>query len=761
MKLTVKILFLFILSITVHSAFSGKITHIYRLHEPVIQSSGGYDLVYFINSMLLGEAGRATLPFCSIELLLPPGEVAASVEIIYQDEFIVPGRYRLLPRQAPRPVSAGPAQERVFDSVFYNSSSRYPEELNNPVQTHFMNGFGIAVSSFTPVRYIPASGVISYFSEVTVIVHTMPDPAAGERSKLYNPSPEIISKVKDLVHNPSGIIQYPPVRSGTAGPYDCLVITTSQFRPEFDTLVDYYRARGYETRVATLEHIDSVMSGPDQQERIRNFIIGEYEGHGIGYVLIGGDAPVVPYRGFYCYVQSGGGYTDYGIPSDLYYSALDGSWNNDGDNMWAEPDEDDLYPELAIGRLTFSDTAELHNMLHKTFSYQASPVTGELTKSVLAGEHLWSNPETWGSDYLRLLIGFHSDNGYSTQGIPGNHPIDSLFDENSYWSKYDLMNEINSGQPWVHHVGHANYDYNMKMTNSDITNSNFASTNGTTHNYCIVYSHGCNCGGYDFTDCIAERMVGIDNFAVAFVGNSRFGWFNEGTTDGPSQHLHREFLDAVYRDSIFHAGAALTRSKAETAPFVEAGGQWEPGAIRWCFYDNYLLGDPLMAMWTREPLGVSAAYTRMIPAGTDSLVVMLSGPAGSYEDFRCSVLFNDTLAGYGMTDSTGTAVIETAGLNACGEASVVVTGYNILPHSFPLDISDLWLGYTSDWNHPGNWLSGSVPSPNTCVIVPTEPVGSNFPITNSSGTRQCKTILVEPGVNFRVGPGETFFITGN
>jgi hypothetical protein len=34
--------------------------------------------------------------------------------------------------------------------------------------------------------------------------------------------------------------------------------------------------------------------------------------------------------------------------------------------------------------------------------------------------------------------------------------------------------------------------------------------NGVSHNFTIVYTHGCMCGGFDVSDCIAERMIGID-----------------------------------------------------------------------------------------------------------------------------------------------------------------------------------------------------------------------------------------------------------
>ena len=550
------------------------------------------------------------------------------------------------------------------------------------------------------------------------------------------------------VQNPGAISGYRfSNRAGRTGEdYEYLVITRNTYRTEFDTLISFYRERGITTRVATLEHIDSVSAGTDMQQKIRNYIIDEYLDHGIAFVLLGGDVEIVPYRGFYCTVLSGGSYmTDNSIPSDLYYSALDGSWDDDLDGIWGEPDEDDLFPEVAVGRLTFSDSVELHNMLHKSFAYQSSPVPGELTHPLLAGEHLWSSPITWGSDYLNLLIGLRSDNGYTTLGIQPTQAIDSMYDEYGNWSKADLMARINSGRPWLHHVGHANYTYAMKMSNSDITNANFSGSNGIDHNYCIVYTHGCNCGGFDNSDCIAEKMVGIDNFAVSFIGNSRYGWFVEGTTDGPSQHLHREFLDALFGDSLYQAGAALMRSKTETAPFVDMPGEYEPGATRWCFYDNYLLGDPMMAMWTQEPLELLVDYDPLIPAGADSLVVLLSYPGLTCSGYRCSLLRNDTIYGMAFTDATGKAVIPIEDFLDCSEARLVITGYNILPEILPVTISDYWLGFTTDWNEASNWYSGAVPDANSSVIIPPSPIGTKFPLTNSGPPRQCKAILIKEG----------------
>jgi len=184
----------------------------------------------------------------------------------------------------------------------------------------------------------------------------------------------------------------------------------------------------------------------------------------------------------------------------------------------------------------------------------------------LVGENLYSGPDTWGRDYLDLLIGERSDNGYTTYGIPENYPIDSLYEHDGSWNGTTLINEINQGKQFIHHVGHASPNYVAHLYTSDITNSNFYAVNGIDHNYTLLQTHGCDCGSFDNNDCILEKMVTIDNFAVSVIGNSRYGWFNEGQTEGPSAHLHREMVDALYHEKITIWEVLFVESKIQTAP---------------------------------------------------------------------------------------------------------------------------------------------------------------------------------------------------
>jgi len=217
----------------------------------------------------------------------------------------------------------------------------------------------------------------------------------------------------------------------------------------------------------------------------------------------------------------------------------------------------------------------------------------------------------------------------------------------------------------------------MKLYDTDITDANFYGLNGIAHNFTIVYTHGCDCGAFDYNDCIAEKMVTIDNFAAAFVGNSRYGWFNEGQTEGPSEHLHREYMNALYSDSLNRIGRAHQQSKTASASFVTAPGQWEPGALRWCFYDCNVLGDPALAVYTDNPITINTSFPNSITVGTTSMNVTVTSAGTPVQGLNCVVIKDGVLIGQATTDANGQALINFDVLvTNPGDAQLHVSGYN-------------------------------------------------------------------------------------
>ena len=661
--------------------FAQTIEMDYHFSAPTITELEGYQQVQMRGCMQSALAGQPSLPWQNVSLLLPQGQEAESIEVELFDFQELANDIQLFPYQPSRTTNDITPRALVKDENLYASKAVYPAQNHGVVTTQYKNGYAFAFSAFTPVQYIPSTGKVMYAKSAKVRIHLKA--AKADHSDMLWATPEVKNSVRRLAQNPEMMESY-ATRGREVNAYDVLIITDQSFVNSYDEYCNYYNGIGLRNRIVTTAEIYSAMSGADNQEKIRNYIIQEYQNNGILMVVLGGDVNLVPYRGFYCYVTSGGGDQESGnIPADLYYCGLDGNWNNDGDNRFGEPGEDDLLPEIGMSRMSFNTQTDLQNMIHKTLSYQQNPVLNEFNKVILAGEHLYDNPNSNGSDYLELLIGTHDDNGYTTTCYPVDYDFTKLYEEQGNWSGSLLKQAINAGTSYVHHDGHANSGFVAGWYS--INNNDFSGANGVTHNYTFFHTQGCDCGAFD-EECILEEMVKIENFAVAVIGNSRYGWFNEGQTEGPGCHLEREMTDAQWNDRIGLLGCAISEGKTMTAPWVTAPGQWEEGALRWNFYDMNVLGDGAVNVWLEEPYTATVECPSQIVLGSPSMTVNVTDPSGApLKNFRCLVFMDDEVIAMGTTDESGEAeVVFEGGLQSVGTMIMKVTGISSWPQSIEL-----------------------------------------------------------------------------
>jgi hypothetical protein len=604
------IVFCLLLFLSIGRVTAGIVEKTYVFDGYSILNKGDYRELAFDNTVQSARIGEPCLPYHKVVLMLPPGESALSIEVIGEEETTIPGTYMLFPQQPPQPTKQAPSGQIIRTDAAYSLDGSYPSNPSGQLQTQYLNGYSIALCTFTPVKYNPARGMISFYRKVTVRITSGFNKNASEALSGLSPSQKITSLVERFVQNPVMMSLYPSPKAPMLD-YDYLMICSSAFLPGLQPLVNHYTQKGISCQVKTIEWITDSVSGADLPEKIRNCIRNEYLTYNIEYVLLAGNQTLLPARGFHAYVQSGSGYSDDNIPADLYYSGMDGNYNADGDNLFGEvSDMADLLPELSVARFPVANSVELVNMVNKSICYQVNPVPGELNKILLAGEYLWASPLTFGGPFMDLLIGDHTDYGYFTHGIPqATHAIEKLYDSITpssttwQWTAALLLNRLNSGPSFIHHLGHASVAYMMRLNTSDITNANFSQVDGITHNYQILYTQGCYDGALDYANCISVKSVTIENFLVAGVFNSRYGWFNEGTSNGPSEHLEREFTSALYHDTLpeRHIGTAQKISKINTAPWIGLPGEWEPGAQRWVHYCCNVFGDSAMEIWTEEP----------------------------------------------------------------------------------------------------------------------------------------------------------------
>ena len=669
-----------ILSLLSLITFAQTVEMTYHFDNPKVTELRGYQQISFDGCMQTAVAGCPSLPYKAISLMLPQGAEAESIEVELSDFQEIEETISIFPYQPSRTMNNVGEKDLVVNEAIYASKSVYPIENHGVLTTQYKNGYGFAFSSFTPVQYIPSEGKVMYAKTVNVRVNTKV--SKDDHSNMLWGTQEIKNTVKRLAQNPEMVEAY-NTKGREVTEYDVLIITSSNFAEGYSEYCEYYNSIGLRNRIALTSDIYATMSGFDEQDKIRNYIIQEYQNCGIMMVVLGGDVNIIPYRGFFCQVQSSSLYESNNIPADLYYCGLDGTWDDNGNHHYGEPGEDDLLPEIGVSRMSFKTATDLQNMIHKTLSYQQNPVLGEFHKVILAGEHLHDNPTSNGSDYLELLIGTHDDNGYTTVGYPTDYDFTKLYEELGTWSGSALKQAINAGTSYVHHDGHANSGYVAEWYN--VSNSDFSGANGETHNYTFFHSQGCDCGAFD-EDCILEKMVTIQNFAVAVIGNSRYGWFNEGQTEGPGAHLEREMTDSQWGDRIGWLSLAHADGKCATAPWVTAPGQFEEGALRWNFYDMNILGDGVVNVWLDEPITAVVDAPAQVVLGTQSFEVTVTDENGNgLKNYRCLIFMDGEVIAMGATDENGVAEIEfEGGLQNVGQMIMKIQGVDSYPVEYEM-----------------------------------------------------------------------------
>lgn len=708
-KATSILLTLSIMAFAAGAAGAGEVRVTYRFENPsVLTTEDGFSRIIFPNTIQAGKRGEPSFPFLKARILLPYGHSAARVNIDKRGWKRIDGNRRLYPKQSPTPLSLADAGEK---RLVINSSAYQVNAMVHPpssrFRTDYLRGHPIATGTFSPVGFNPAAGEAGYYSEVTVVVETV----AGARGTAWEPKRDksTMNRLSGVVDNPEDI----SIVAAAAGPedYSYLIITRDSLEEAFAPLADFYNSRGFLTKVMTVEEIEPVFPGIDTAEKIRNAVITEYTDYGITHLLLGGDGDgdpgtggIVPYRGFYCGVQSSSWIEDDNIPADLYYAALDGNWNADSDALWGEDGEEDFYSEIAVGRAPVETTADISIFINKTVMYQESPVLESVRTATLFGEHLYSDPLTYGGDEMDQLIDTCTAYGFSTDGIPPDFDILKVYDREASWTSSSVFAAFNMGTDWVAHAGHSNAGYVMKMYSSEVNTSNFAN-DGVSANFAITYSYGCYAGAFDYAQCVGEKMVAIETCSAAFFGNSRYGWFTEGTTNGPSHHFQREFYDAVFTEGITTLGAANQRSKDETVPFVDLPDEYEPGAHRWCFYALNLLGDPAMDGWTDTPSVFSPYHAESIGRSDTAFAVE------TYEPGTVGALYRDGVCyGNGSAGAEGrlTINISTAVPTSIDSLELTLTGHDRLPYRYTIPVETVT---DSDDPVPALVLSQNIPNP--------------------------------------------------
>jgi len=662
--------------------FAG-VTYTYNFPVPEITVVDGYAVVTMEECWTTGETGHPALPMYGGKLLLPPGTSGMNISWTAGEAVILGSGYSIEPVQEQHPLSQpGPFPATVPDLIIYSANMAYPGALAGDLQTQYKRGYSIAYFTVRPVEYNPVSGEIAYYSSISVTVETGISPAGQEAfNGLFRGWDNDAAELSGQVDNPGLLAAY-PTTDDRDDIVDFLIVTDEELSGSFQELADYKNARGTRTEIITTGTIEANYGGFDLPAKIRSCITAFYVTKSTNYVLLAGDNENVPKRSLY---GAMGGEIDADIAADLYYGCLDGNFNADGDQYMGEPnDNPDLTAEVYVGRAAADSPLEAANFIAKQIGYQHTPVTDEVTEGLMLGEDLeWA---VWGSAYKEEIRNGASTWGYTTAGFPNWFAVDTLYDYPGFhWSaEGDLLPLLNEGPQLVNHLGHANNTYTLKFSAANINDEN-CTNNGVNHNYYIIYSQGCYCNswdnrtpdfGYTGSDAISEKWTTIENGAVCFIGNTRYGWGNYSSTNGASQYGDRQFFDAIFGEGIQEIGRAHQDSKEDCIPFLN-------NVTYYCYYECGLLGDPSLQIWTATPQPLTVVSSSAISIGDTTYTLEVQGAANA----MCAISQNGQLLGSTNSGALGTVTINLSQpISSVDPVRLMVTKPNYLPYDLYLDV---------------------------------------------------------------------------
>jgi hypothetical protein len=536
------------------------------------------------------------LHYYQLRVLLPYGEKYDTAEISWgQSSNLGRDIYIDFAKQQEPISSTNIYTETTADPQVYERNDFYPYKDFDYLGTQYYCGYAIALFNVYPIRYNPVSRELIAYDSFELYLHGSFDPSEAERQSLFSSKhPQTLQILQDMIHNPETISTYSNAAqnryaSRNLDPADAkqmIVITSASRIPWFTEYISWRESKGISTGIYSTEFIYANYDGVDNADKVRNFIIDAYltslgTSNQLEYVILGGDDEVVPERGVFGRV---GSTEDNHMPSDLYYSNLDGTWNANGNEIYGEMQDDtDLIPELHIGRFPAETLAEFQNIFNK-ITYYVDNSTYSNNIAVFFGENLNPDPLTWGGDYKDDVA----------QYLPDEYAFSTHYERDGSYSGAYVVESINNGANVMNHMGHSNETFLMGQGNNSV--SLLQNTE-----YGFLYSQGCYPAAFDQRtsgdgESIGEHLLTSSGALFAFVGNTRYGWYMPGGIDGASQYYDRQFFIGLYQMNMRELGKALTYSREQNLNAALTND-----VMRWCYMEQILFGDPSVEVKLPNP----------------------------------------------------------------------------------------------------------------------------------------------------------------
>ena len=595
------------------SAPAATLTHTFSFERAALRlapQADGTTVTLAAEARPCDTPGAPWLPAAYRTLLLPAGARVTGVRSA-GDEALVQSNITVSPTQPPQRRNAPKAAPVPMRAETYALDARLPQQPAQYLETQTMRGYTLVALRLNPVRYNAAHRALYFAAELQVTIeYDMATPAAQPARNL-----DVFGAMaRGLAANPQLAAARPQTRRLAArNAVDYLVITSPALSNAFAALAAQRASRGLTTAIMTTEAITAGYPGADVQQKIRNCITNFVYNSGTLYVVLGGDDTIVPDRDCYANVD---GEIETQMPTDLYYSGLDGTWNADGDSQYGETNDGaDMAPDVFVGRIPVRTAAQAADYINKVIAFENNRPAALLDKMLLVGTETWDTYT--GTSRPADLLGdghaeFRADNHPSVSdaeiwtrrlyrdGITQYWRAATLacfFDTLTSWdtstagdcaqTAANVQSKMNLGWGQVFFSDHG-YESGWGLESGSYTTTEASTLNNRV---VLVYTDACLTGHFDGSPepCFSEGFLrNANNGTLIYIGCSRYGWGNPGSWDGgPSTVYAYKFYQRLLQPRSVTVGQAFAQHKADMASQCTANG-----AERWIQFGLNLQGDP-------------------------------------------------------------------------------------------------------------------------------------------------------------------------
>jgi hypothetical protein len=620
----------------------------------------GYDVVELSEGGCTREVGKPMLPSRQVRVALPAGMEARSIRILRVEEEEIPGAYMIYPTQPVLHVgeTIDDFQFVLPDENAYRSDAPYPSavvELNGQSD---LAGQGMAAITIYPLRYVPADRRLKLLTSIDLLIEGVGGYVCGDYlPRNISPRGRAMYEhmVEDMVANPGDVAlcmadEIPRTLGVDPGEYEYVIITQSSWGDDFQPLADWKTKKGVPATIVTTEWIYSEYSGSSNAAKIKAFVEDAHNTWGTIYFLLGGDSDIVPY-----YTRNISGDA---IPGDTYYGDYDYDWTC----------------EIHVGRASASTTSEISTFMDKVFTYEQNPpLTSYGNTAAFFGFDLYTYGSHEGEDCKKDIKSLYVPSGWTYR---------KEYDSESGSHKSDVIGYMNEGNNLINHIDHCGEDvigvgctnHGDLLSTSDIDNL----SNGDRQS--IFYSIGCWPAAFDYTNCIAEHFVRDTNGGgLAFVGNTRYGWYSPYYDDYYSLRYDRYFFRSLFSQNHTVLGDCFSDHKNDAYESDET--------YQYIFYELTLLGDPEVPIWTDNPVSFGAVtYPSTIMIGSQDFTVEVEDGGNPVSGARVCLMKDGEVYEVGTTGSSGMVTLSIDPTSQ-GTMDVTVTAQNYLPYEGTCEIS--------------------------------------------------------------------------